>query len=94
MARYCGLSGALNALYAALALALWRETRSPLALLLILGDLAKIAFELNQGGALLPTSSWAAVPGAHLAGLVAGAMVQTCRHSLADTTPERFPRPE
>lgn len=78
-ARYCGLSGALNALYAALALTVWRETRSPLALLLLAGGLAKIALEAAQGGALLPTSTWASVPGAHLAGLVAGLLFFCCR---------------
>lgn len=83
-ARYCGLSGALNALYAALALLLWRETRSPLALLLLLGDLAKIALEAAQGGALLPTSSWTAVPGAHLAGLAAGTALHVVRQFLSN----------
>ena len=72
LARYCGLSGALNALFAGLVLALWRETRNPLALIVLAGGLAKIAFEAAQGAALLPTSSWSPVPGAHLAGIAAG----------------------
>lgn len=79
--RYCGLSGALNALYAGLALAVWRETRSPIALLLVAGGLLKIAFEAVQGGALLPTSTWASVPGAHLAGLAAG-LALGCRRGI------------
>jgi rhomboid family GlyGly-CTERM serine protease len=69
---YCGLSGVLNALYAALAALLWLETRHPLFPLALLGDLAKIAVEAANGGALLPTTTWSAVPGAHLAGIVAG----------------------
>ena len=75
--RYCGLSGLLNGLLAALALALWRRSGSPLCLLLLAGDLAKIGLEAWLGGALLPTSgaAWVSVPGAHLAGLAAGAAV-------------------
>ncbi len=69
---YCGLSGVLNALYAALAALLWLETRHPLFALALLGDLTKIAVETANGGALLPTTTWSAVPGAHLAGIVAG----------------------
>lgn len=81
--RYCGLSGALNALYGALAVAIWRETRSPIAILMIAGGLAKIAAEAAQGAALLPTSTWASVPGAHLAGLVAG-LAASCRWGFAE----------
>ena len=69
---YCGLSGVLNALYAALVALLWLETRHPLFPLALLGDLAKITVEAANGGALLPTTAWSAVPGAHLAGIVAG----------------------
>ena len=74
MLRYCGLSGLLNGLLAAAAIGLWRRTGSPVFLLLLIGDLAKIGLEAGLGGALLPTSglAWGAVPGAHLAGLAAG----------------------
>jgi rhomboid family GlyGly-CTERM serine protease len=86
---YCGLSGLLNGLFAAVALALWRATRNPLALLLLAGDFGKIAFEAAQGGALLATSSWSSVPGAHLAGLAAGLILWLA------TQPDRLwaPRP-
>ncbi len=77
LARYCGLSGLLNGLLAAIAIGLWRRTGSALFLLLLAGDIAKIALEASMGGALLPTSGalWGSVPGAHLAGLAAGALV-------------------
>ncbi len=69
---YCGLSGVLNTLYAALAALLWQETRHPLFPLAILCNLAKIALEAANGGALLPTTTWSSVPGAHVAGMAAG----------------------
>ncbi len=72
LAVYCGLSGVLNALFGALALLLWRQRGQLLFLVAVLCDLAKIVLEAAEGGALLPTSSWASVPGAHLAGLAAG----------------------
>ncbi len=72
LALYCGLSGILNSLFAALAVTLWRETRHPAFLLALAGNLVKIAVEAANGAALLPTTIWASVPGAHLAGLAAG----------------------
>ena len=74
LGHYAGLSGVLNGLFAALAIALWRQSRSPWALALLLGDLAKIAVEASLGGSLLATSSWQPVPGAHFAGLLAGVL--------------------
>ena len=74
LGRYVGLSGVLNGLFAALAIALWRQSRSPWALALLLGDLAKIAVEASLDGSLLPTSSWQSVPGAHFAGLLTGVL--------------------
>ncbi len=69
---YCGLSGVLNSLFAALGVALWRQTRHPLFLLALAGAVAKIVVEAAMDGALLPTSSWTSVPGVHLAGFAAG----------------------
>ncbi len=72
LARYCGLSGVLNALLAALVLRCWRLSRQPLYLLIGLAAAAKILIEAAIGGSLLPTTEWQAVPGAHAAGFLAG----------------------
>lgn len=72
LALYCGLSGLLNSFFAALAISLWRETRHPAFLLALAGGLAKIAVEAANGAALLPTTTWSSVPGAHVAGMAAG----------------------
>ncbi len=74
LARYCGLSGVLNALLAALVWDCWRRSRHPIFLLIGLAAAAKILIEAALGGALLPTSEWQAVPGAHAAGFLAGAL--------------------
>ena len=66
LARYCGLSGVLNGLFAWVLIELWRRWRSPWPIALLL------AVEAHHGGALLPTTSWQSVPGAHLAGLLTG----------------------
>jgi rhomboid family GlyGly-CTERM serine protease len=87
---YCGLSGVLNGLYVALAALLWQETRHPLFPLAVFGDAAKIAVEAIHGGALLPTTSWSSVPGAHLAGLAAGLIFVML---LARPSPSPAPRP-
>ena len=72
LALYCGLSGLLNGLFAALAVTLWRQTRHAAFLLALAGGLVKILVEVATGAALLPTTIWASVPGVHLAGLAAG----------------------
>ena len=92
LARYCGLSGVLNGLFAALAIELWRSSRSPWALALLLGDLLKIAIEATMGGALLPTTSWQSVPGAHLAGLLAG-LAWAFRPWRSEAAPQTWHRP-
>ncbi len=74
LARYCGLSGVLNALLAALVWRCWRLSRHPLYLLIGLAAAAKILIEAAIGGSLLPTTEWQAVPGAHAAGFLAGAL--------------------
>ncbi len=74
LARYCGLSGVLNALLAALVLRCWRLSRHPLYLLIGLAAAAKILIEAAIGGSLLPTTEWQAVPGAHAAGFLAGTL--------------------
>lgn len=86
LALYCGLSGLLNSLFAALAVSLWRETQHPVFLLALAGDLAKIAVEVANGSTLLATTSWAAVPGTHLAGLAAGLVFALLQNRQAART--------
>jgi rhomboid family GlyGly-CTERM serine protease len=73
-ARYCGLSGLINALVGAgLMVALRR--RDPGAVVFGLLVLGKVLLESASGTALLTETSWPAVPMAHLAGITAGIVV-------------------
>ena len=80
LSAYCGLSGALNAVFVGGCLMrycaedTWAQ-QSPLRylwLVLPLLDLAKIGVEFSSGSALLRDGSWAPAPIAHLAGWLAG----------------------
>jgi len=80
LSAYCGLSGALNAVFVGGCLIRYRAEdswaqRSSLRylwLLLPILDLTKIAVEFSNGQALFSDSSWAPAPFAHLAGWLAG----------------------
>ncbi len=48
-----------------------------------LAAIAKIAVEAGLGAPLLPTTTWAAVPGAHAAGFAAGLLLGLGRHAWA-----------
>lgn len=76
MERYCGLSGILNAVLAAGVVALWRETRDPLVVLVGCGAMLKVIAEMTLGQALFTHTAWTSVPTAHAAGLLAGAAVE------------------
>ncbi len=91
-AAYCGLSAALNALYAAILYALWRDTRHWLWLALLAGGLAKIAWEWRFGSVLNDALAWPPHYGAHLAGFLFGIAHETIfrepllrRRSIAGT---------
>jgi rhomboid family GlyGly-CTERM serine protease len=75
LSRYCGVSGLLNTLMAAVIVAAGRRTRSPLPWLIAAGALAKITFEANAGTALFVESHWPPVPTAHGVGFLAGLIV-------------------
>jgi len=79
LARYCGLSGALNAVYAVLLVDLWRRTGWMACPALIAADAAKIAWEWSAGDALLTAISWPSIPGAHAAGLATGLLYAAMR---------------
>ncbi len=80
---YCGLSGVLNGFFAVLAVFLWRRTRHPAIALAGLAAIAKIAVEAGLGAPLLPTTTWAAVPGANAAGFAAGLLLGLGRQAWA-----------
>ena len=73
-ARYCGLSGVINALVGAgLVVALRRSDAGAIGFgLLVLG---KVLVESTSGTALLTDTHWQAVPMTHLAGVMAGVVV-------------------
>jgi rhomboid family GlyGly-CTERM serine protease len=73
LARYCGLSGLLNALLAAGLWRLWRQHgRHPLVPAIALLSLLKPLWELSAGQALFTSTLWPSLPEAHLLGLAAG----------------------
>ena len=75
LARYCGLSGILNALLAAGLVQAWRETRDPLLPLVGAGALIKIAVEAAAGAAVFTHTAWPPVPAVHAIGLLAGTLL-------------------
>ncbi len=75
LARYCGLSGILNALLAAGLIQAWRETRDPLLPLVGAGAVVKIAAEAAAGAAVFTHTAWPSVPAVHAIGLVAGTLL-------------------
>jgi rhomboid family GlyGly-CTERM serine protease len=68
--RYCGLSGVLNTLLGVTLYLYWRETRSPIVLLVGLCSILKIVIEINSGQSVFTDISWPPFPLAHLAGLL------------------------
>jgi rhomboid family GlyGly-CTERM serine protease len=73
--RYCGLSGALNAVLWVLLAHLWRTTRHPLVAAVGAAALLKLVVELQAGQAVLTHTAWPSVPSVHLAGLIGGLLV-------------------
>jgi rhomboid family GlyGly-CTERM serine protease len=72
LSRYCGFSGLLNALLAAVIVAAGRRFRSPLPWLIAAVALAKVTLEAGAGTALFAETLWPPVPTAHAAGFLAG----------------------
>lgn len=80
LSAYCGMSGALNAVFVGGCMMRFSEGNTWAAkpslhymwLALPLLDLMKIALEASTGNALFSESSWAPAPLAHLAGWLAG----------------------
>jgi rhomboid family GlyGly-CTERM serine protease len=79
MSRYCGLSGALNALLVPTLVGLRHQTGPGLSWLIGGGSLLKILIELAAGQALFTHTAWASVPLAHLAGWILGAALVAVR---------------
>ncbi len=72
LVHYCGLSGIINAVVGAGALAAWRRGDGA-AVAFALLVIAKVTIEVLGGGALLTTTAWPPVPIAHLLGMGGGA---------------------
>jgi len=90
---YCGLSAILNALYAALTLGLWRQTRDRIWLLAFAADAAKIAFEAAYGPIFSAGLAWPPHLGAHVAGLLAGCLVALAGPARPAERPESGSQP-
>jgi rhomboid family GlyGly-CTERM serine protease len=69
---YCGLSAALNALYAATTIGMWRETGQKIWLAAFGLDIAKISWEAAFEPIFSSALAWPPHTGAHVAGVVAG----------------------
>lgn len=76
--RYCGLSGLLNTLLGVALYLQWRESRSPLVVLIAAACLAKIALEVYSGQSLFTDIDWPPFAAAHLAGITGAALVVVC----------------
>jgi rhomboid family GlyGly-CTERM serine protease len=72
---YCGLSGVLHALLVTALVLEWRHGSRPVALLAGVLCLAKLGTELLTGGAVITQTLWPAVPPAHAAGVLGGALL-------------------
>jgi rhomboid family GlyGly-CTERM serine protease len=72
LSRYCGFSGLLNALMAAVIVAAGRRVRGPLPWCIAAVALAKVALEAGAGTALFVETLWPPIPTAHAAGFLAG----------------------
>ena len=68
--RYCGLSGVLNTLLGTLLYLYWRDTRSPVVMVIAFLAVIKIALEVRSGQALFTNTSWPPFAMAHLAGML------------------------
>ncbi len=69
---YCGLSGMLNGLLAVVLATLWQESRHPVLPLIGLAAVLKVIAETATREAIFTHLSWAGLPEAHGAGLLAG----------------------
>ena len=69
--RYCGLSGILNTLLGVAVYLYWRETRSPLVILIGALSLIKIVLEMLVEQSMFTEISWPPFAMAHLAGILA-----------------------
>ena len=87
---YCGLSAALNALYAAVTIGMWRETGQKIWLAAFGLDIAKIAWEAAFDPIFSSTLAWPPHTGAHIAGVVAGCALaawSALEHRVNDNRP-------
>jgi rhomboid family GlyGly-CTERM serine protease len=69
--QYCGLSGVLNTLLAAIIYRLWLETRSRWIIVVAISCIAKIILEMSLQYSLISEISWPPYPAAHLVGFIA-----------------------
>lgn len=72
---YCGLSGVLNTLLLVALHRLWGETRHPIVSVTAILAVIKLIVELSSHQAVLTHTAWPSVPEAHLAGVLAGAVL-------------------
>ncbi|MCD4781743.1 MAG: rhombosortase [Candidatus Omnitrophica bacterium] len=72
--EYSGLSGALNGLFVGAIWMEWKDTKQNYLILILLGAIAKIIFELltHQTIFMQPSEQCSSVPISHLAGLMSG----------------------
>ena len=72
--EYCGLSGALNGLLLTAVMLEWKENRNPQVLLVLIGAVAKIVFELTTHKTffLQLGTNCQSVPTSHMAGFLSG----------------------
>lgn len=80
LGAYSGLSGALTGVVVFAAARQWQRTSNQVFLWVLAGTAAKIMFEMTTHQTLFTNLSDYAVPGAHLAGFLAGALYVCLDH--------------
>ena len=89
---YCGLSAALNALYGAVTIGMWRETGQKIWLAALSLDIGKIAWEAAFEPIFSSALAWPPHTGAHIAGVVAGCAIAAWS-ALEHRRSPQMPRP-
>ncbi len=88
---YCGLSGTLNGLLVVAVVIQWQLTRNHACLLVILATLAKMIYEFTTHQTIFTSLSAQAVPAAHTAGFLAGAIYMLLQKSSWKNLKEQVP---
>lgn len=87
MMYYCGFSGVLNCLFTVGMFMVWKETKHPFLIFVILGYIIKLLVEFISSDSIFVDMSWQSVPMAHIAGLISGVFIVLIIRMICKLTP-------